>query len=436
MDNIPNEAARTLSRRGHKHATGAKKTLENVINNLWDPEDNPDGFVSLGVAENALMHEELASYVKDSIQDLQTHAFTYGDSFYGSKRLRSAIAQFVNHRFQPNQAVKQEHVVATAGLTNSLEQLAYALGDPGDGFLIGRPYYTSLPKDFGSRAGIQSIGVAFGDVDPFSMDAILKYEEALVEARKDGVPTKALFLCSPHNPLGRCYPTKVVVGLMKFCQQHKIHLISDEIYALSVWQNPEVPDAVTFESVLSIDTSGIIDPGLVHVLWGMSKDFGANGLRIGCIISQHNHPLLDAVKANSLFTYPPSLSDHITSTLLEDTSYTETYIRTNQLRLAENYAFATSFLKHHNIPYSAKVNAAFFLWVDLKPLFSNVATEEERSKQGKELSGAIVQRLMAKKVFVANGEAFASEEPGWFRVVFSQPRAYVEEGLRRLMSAF
>lgn len=58
---------------------------------------------------------------------------------------------------------------------------------------------------------------------------------------------------------------------MKFCQRHKIHLISDEIYALSVWQNPEAPDAVTFESVLSIDTTGIIDPGLVHVLWGMSK---------------------------------------------------------------------------------------------------------------------------------------------------------------------
>ena len=44
--------------------------------------------------------------------------------------------------------------------------------------------------------------MAFGDVDPFSMDAILRYEEALVEAQKDGVPIKALFLCSPHNPLG------------------------------------------------------------------------------------------------------------------------------------------------------------------------------------------------------------------------------------------
>ncbi|KAL9125984.1 MAG: hypothetical protein Q9175_007994 [Cornicularia normoerica] len=147
---------------------------------------------------------------------------------------------------------------------------------------------------------------------------------------------------------------------MKFCQRYKIHLISDEIYALSVWQNPEVLDAVTFESILSFDTTGIIDPGLVHILWGMSKDFGANGLRIGCIISQNSPPLLDAVKANSLFTYPPSISDHITSTLLEDTPYTESYIRTNQLRLAENYALATFLLKQRNIPYSPKVNAAFF----------------------------------------------------------------------------
>lgn len=436
MDTTSSEAARTLSQRGHRYATGAKKSLENVINNLWDPEDNPDGFVSLGVAENALMHEELANYVKDSIKTLQTHAFTYGDSFYGSKRLRSAIAQLINRYFHPPQAVKQEHVVATAGLTNSLEQMAYALGDHGDGFLIGRPYYTSLPKDFGSRAGVQSVGVGFGDVDPFSMDAILKYEEALVEAQNSGVPIRALFLCSPHNPLGRCYPRDVLVGLMKFCQQHKIHLISDEIYALSVWQNPEVPDAVSFESVLSIDTNGIIDPDLVHVLWGMSKDFGANGLRIGCIVSQHNTSLLDAVKANSLFTYPPSISDHITASLLSASDFTDTYIHTNQLLLAENYAFATSFLGKHSIPYSPKVNAAFFLWVDLKPVFLKVATPEERSKQGKDLSAAIMARLMAEKVFIANGEAFAGEESGWFRIVFSQPKEYVEEGLRRMMKAF
>ena len=49
---------------------------------------------------------------------------------------------------------------------------------------------------------VQIIGVAFGDVDPFGSDAVAKYEEALVQAQKDGISTKALFLCSPHNPLG------------------------------------------------------------------------------------------------------------------------------------------------------------------------------------------------------------------------------------------
>ena len=45
-------------------------------------------------------------------------------------------------------------------------------------------------------------------------------------------------------------------------------------------------------------------------------------------------------------------------------------------------------------------------------------------------------RLMDEKVFIASGEAFAGEECGWFRVVFSQPRVYVEEGLRRVVRAF
>ena len=59
----------------------------------------------------------------------------------------------MNRHLYPHQAILQEHVEATASLTDSLEQMAYALGDHGNGFLIGRLYYTSLPKDFGSRAG-------------------------------------------------------------------------------------------------------------------------------------------------------------------------------------------------------------------------------------------------------------------------------------------
>jgi 1-aminocyclopropane-1-carboxylate synthase len=60
---------------------------------------------------------------------------------------------------------------------------------------------------------------------------------------------------------------------MKLCQRYQIHLVSDEIYALSVWENRDHTDAVKFTSVLSIDLTDVIDPSLVHVLWGMSKAY-------------------------------------------------------------------------------------------------------------------------------------------------------------------
>jgi aspartate/methionine/tyrosine aminotransferase len=58
---------------------------------------------------------------------------------------------------------------------------------------------------------------------------------------------------------------------MQFCQKHSLHLISDEVYALSVWENPEAPNAPGFTSALAIDPDGLIDRDLIHVLWGMGK---------------------------------------------------------------------------------------------------------------------------------------------------------------------
>lgn len=49
-----------------------------------------------------------------------------------------------------------------------------------------------------------------------------------------------------------------------------IHLVSDEIYALSVYERDDRPSEA-FTSVRSIDCTGIISSDQVHVLYGMSK---------------------------------------------------------------------------------------------------------------------------------------------------------------------
>lgn len=49
---------------------------------------------------------------------------------------------------------------------------------------------------------VQLLEVDFGEIDPFSIAAVQKYERALTEAISKGLCIKALVLCSPHNPLG------------------------------------------------------------------------------------------------------------------------------------------------------------------------------------------------------------------------------------------
>lgn len=56
---------------------------------------------------------------------------------------------------------------------------------------------------------------------------------------------------------------------------------------MSVFDNAAYPDATKFTSVFSVNLSGIIDPLLVHVLYGMSKDFCGNGLRLGTLCSRN-----------------------------------------------------------------------------------------------------------------------------------------------------
>lgn len=51
--------------------------------------------------------------------------------------------------------------------------------------------------------------------------------------------------------------------------------------------NQKFPDATNFTSVLSLDLAHVIDPNLVHVMYGMSKDFGASGLRLAGLHSRN-----------------------------------------------------------------------------------------------------------------------------------------------------
>ena len=402
--------------------------LWSILQDLWHPETNPSGYVSLGVAENTLMHEEMLSYIHSNIS-LKSQNLTYGD---GSRRLRTAMARFLTKQLKPLKTIEPAHVAVTNGCSSAIEHLSWAFANPGEAFLLGQPYYGMFITDITLRTGVSVVPVAFGSVDPVSAEAVDKYEEAILDSQAKGVRIAGVILCHPHNPLGRCYPRAAILRLMALCEKYKIHLVSDEIYALSVWENTvdEKPAPVPFESALSTPTDGIMDPSRLHVVWGMSKDFGSNGIRMGAIISQHNPALHAALVPVSLYSSISSLSENVTASVLEDEEWHTSYLARNKENLAANYRIVTTWAAENGVPYMPGVNAAFFLWVDLGAVFRSRNPEAVV-----DVDEEVMQALLKNRVFLASGKNFGSEVPGWFRIVFSQDEGYLREGLGRIMKA-
>ncbi|KAB8075334.1 pyridoxal phosphate-dependent transferase [Aspergillus leporis] len=420
-----------------QHATIAesKSLVSEILNDAWDPKTNPSGFFNVGIAENVLMHDALLGYINQKV-DLPAKYLTYNDGGGGSRRLKGAITEFLNRHLQPIIPLQPHHIIVTNGVSAAIEHLSWVFTNEGEGILLGKPYYGAFIPDMSTRPAAAVIPVDFNGSDPFGVAAVECYEHSLLafqhETRKK---VRALMLCHPHNPLGRCYPRDTIVEVMKLCQKYRLHLISDEIYALSTWENrvDTNPEPVEFESVLAINKSNIIDENLVHVLWGMSKDFGANGLRIGTIISQANRELHAALQGPSLYSYVSGLSDYITANILRDTDFTDRYLRLNREKLAAAHQFVAGYLKDRGFEYQTGCNAAFFLWVNLGKRY--LERHPQMQYEGHSLTAEVMERLLQQKVFLASGIAFGSEHPGWFRIVFSQPMEYLQESLRRIEAA-
>jgi aspartate/methionine/tyrosine aminotransferase len=125
---------------------------------------------------------------------------------------------------------------------------------------------------------VKIIPVTFAEENVLNENCIQDLKSALARAE---CKVKGVVLCNPHNPLGRCYTKKALEAISSFCETHDLHLISDEIYALSTYSSHDIPHTVQFVSMLSLDLSALkVDPTRVHVIWSVSKDFGCSGLRL------------------------------------------------------------------------------------------------------------------------------------------------------------
>jgi aspartate/methionine/tyrosine aminotransferase len=119
--------------------------------NQYEPDTNPNGIVALAVAENKLMHLEICEHINKHFK-MTPWLLTYGDGFTGSKALKVALAKFINDHFAPRKKIDDSAICLTNGVGSAVDNLAFCIGEPGDGVLIGRPLYVGFLPDLTTRS--------------------------------------------------------------------------------------------------------------------------------------------------------------------------------------------------------------------------------------------------------------------------------------------
>ncbi|CAG9982673.1 unnamed protein product [Clonostachys byssicola] len=418
---------------------------EKLALGTWS-ETNPDGRVLLRLAENNLVHPEVAAFIQKQFKILPLDHLTYNTGPRGSFRLRHALSRYFEQEFNSFLPVTPDDLFMTAGLTGAIDSLVFAICNPGDGILVPEPFYNGFKIDITHRSDAHIVGVSYDDLEGDSsledvFDAAMTKKAlnaALVKAHSRGIKPRAVLISNPHNPLGRCYPLETIQAFMTFCNENNLHFISDEIYAKSVFENPAL-DA-QFTSALSLDWKSLISPNQFHVLYSASKDFCANGLRLGVVYSK-NEGLFRSMSSIGAFSWTPHLVQDIWASMLEDEGWRTELHKKNKSLMAENYGVITDFMQQHDIPY-CEMNAGLYLWVDcrrfLVPMEQRTRADLGSLRVGgpnddvfKQREARFVDICIESGVLISPGTIYQARDYGWFRITFTAVRPMLEEGLRR-----
>ena len=184
----------------------------------------------------------------------------------GILELRAAIA--AKTKRDSAYDVATEQVVVTNGGKQALYNAFMAIVDPGDEVILPAPYWVSYPEMIRLAEGTV---VEVGATSATGFRVTLDQLESARTSR-----TKALVFTSPSNPTGSVYPPEEVEAIGRWCVEHGIWVVTDEIYEHLTYGDH------TFSSM------PVLVPDLADqciVVNGVAKSYAMTGWRVGWSIA-------------------------------------------------------------------------------------------------------------------------------------------------------
>ena len=298
----------------------------------------------------------------------------------------------------------REDVILLPCVVTGMKVCINALTQPGDGVMILTPLYGPF------RMSIEATGRRLIDVELIHhADGRYEPDLAAMERRMDE-GCRLLMLCSPHNPVGRCWTEAELRAMLELAQRHGIPVVCDEIHADFVYAPRR------FVPMLSLAREGVV------TMCAASKTFNLAGLQQASMICRdpalreklQAQMLSSGVTAGNIFALEGTRAAYQEGDAWLDglLSYLAGNVRELE-RCVKTY-----------LPQAvlSPMEATYLGWLDLRA-YGHTTAELER-------------RAEAHGVVFTEGTFFGRETgEGFLRVNIGCPRAHIEEAIRRLAAA-
>lgn len=386
----------------------AEKNLDfdRIINRKGTKSLKYDFAKEHGIPEDALplwvadMDFETSSYIEEALIE-QAKRGIFGYSEVKRPYFESVKGWMEQHH---DWSVEESWLVKTPGVVFALSTAIKAYTEPGDGVLIQLPVYYPFSRAIEENGrNVVSNTLYLGEDHRYHMD-FDDFEKKILTQR-----VRMLFLCNPHNPVGRVWTEEELTTIGDLCVKHHVIVVSDEIHQDFVFKGKHRVFAglkKEYEDISITCTSP-------------SKTFNLAGLQLSNIFIPNRE--LRKKFRRELSAEGISQLGVMGLTACEAAYRNgEEWYTAMHAYVADNIAFTKGYVEE-NLPGVRMIEheGTYLVWLDFRD--TGIETEE--------LERRIIHQA---KLWLDSGKLFGACGAGFQRINTACPRSLLQEALERL----
>jgi cystathionine beta-lyase len=317
---------------------------------------------------------------------------------------QQALVDWVKARH--NWEISKDCILFSPGVVPALSMLVMTFTEPGDKVIVQPPVYFPFFSSVKQNRRRLLRNPLFRKGRQYVMD--LEQLKSRIDDQ-----TRMIFLCHPHNPVGRAWTEKELRELADICLEHQILMVSDEIHCDLVLPGHSHIPLASLSPEIAAQTITCMAP---------SKTFNLAGLATSHVIISDEKL---RKRFNTTLEQLHAGMGNIFGTVAAEAAYRQgDEWRRQMLQYVQgNVNYLDHFLKSH-IPEIRMIRpeATYMAWLDCRGL----GMEEQELKDF---------MIFKAGLGLNDGPMFGEGGKGYQRINLACPRSKVEQATRQLSEA-